>query len=272
MQVTLGGNGLEKGQKKIVLSMHGVSFSYGRNKVLDNVNLEVERGDFVGMIGPNGAGKTTIIKIIVGLLRPDSGSVEVFGRKLQEFKEPYRIGYVPQKATNFDPNFPASVFEVVSMGRFSRKGPLRSLGKEDMRKVEQALDLVGMLGYRDERIGDLSGGQQQRVFIARALAGDSELLLLDEPTVAVDSESQKKFYSLLRKLNKEMRITCILVSHDVTMINGLVNKLACINHSAILHDVSKGIKEEDMYCPYNPDMVLVPHRHEHNHEEEPGHG
>lgn len=256
---------MEQGKKETVLSLHDVSFSYGKQPVLDRVNIEVKRGDFVGMIGPNGAGKTTIIKIIVGLLKPDSGSVTVFGKKLSEFREPYRIGYVPQKATNFDPNFPASVFEVASMGRFSRKGALRGLGKEDMEKVEQALDLVGMLEYKDKRIGDLSGGQQQRVFIARALAGDSELLLLDEPTVAVDTESQKKFYSLLARLNKELKITCILVSHDVTMVTGLVNKLACVNHTAIIHDVSKGIREEDLFCPYNPGMTLVSHRHEHDH-------
>ncbi|MDD5337282.1 MAG: ABC transporter ATP-binding protein [Candidatus ainarchaeum sp.] len=256
---------MEKGKKETVLELKGVSFSYGKNSVLDKISLAVERGDFVGMIGPNGAGKTTLLKIILGLLKPDSGSVSVFGKSLSEFNAPYRIGYVPQKATNFDPNFPASVFEIASMGRFSRIGPARSLAKDDVRKIEQALDFVGMLPYRDARIGDLSGGQQQRVFIARALAGDSELLLLDEPTISVDSESQKRFYSLLRKLNRELRMTCIIVSHDVTMINGLVNRLLCVNHTAIIHDVSNGIKEEDLCCPYDREMTLVSHRHEHSH-------
>ncbi len=260
------GNLLEKRKgKEIVLSLRGIEFSYGKQKVLGNLGIEVERGDFLGIIGPNGAGKTTLLKLILGLLTPDSGSVEIFGKDVQQFRERHRIGYVPQKATNFDPNFPASVFEVASMGRFSRKGLLGRLGKEDERKIESALEMTGMLEHRDDRIGDLSGGQQQRVFIARALASEAELLLLDEPTVAVDTESQKKFYALLGKLNKELNITCIIVSHDVTMINGLVNKLACVNHSAIVHDVSKGIREEDLLCPYDPDMTLVSHRHEHNH-------
>ena len=150
-----------------------------------------------------------------------------------------------------------------SMGRFSRLGPASSLGKGEVEKIEKTLDLVGMLKFKDARVGDLSGGQQQRVFIARALAGDAELLLLDEPTVSVDAESQKQFYSLLGKLNKEMKITGIIVSHDVTMINGLVNKLACVNRSLVLHDVSGGITEEQLFCPYNSDMTLVSHRHEH---------
>jgi zinc transport system ATP-binding protein len=250
---------------RVLIELKSVCFSYGEQTILKDIDLKVLRGDFLGMIGPNGAGKTTLLKIMLGLLKPDSGQLILFGKDAKEFNEKHRIGYVPQKATNFDQNFPATVFEVASMGRFSKIGFFKPLAKQDLDAIENSLKLVGMLEHRDSMIGSLSGGQQQRVFIARALAGEPELLLLDEPTVGVDEQSQNKFYEILDNLNKKMGLTCILVSHDVGMVSSHVNKLACVNQKLILHDVSKGLKHEDLMCPYPDVMKKVSHSHTHRH-------
>jgi len=250
------------GKANPVVELEGVSYSYGRQRVLDRVNLSVERGDFVGVIGPNGSGKTTIAKLILGLLKPDSGTVRLFGEDISRFRDAKRIGYVPQKATGFDQNFPATVFEVASMGRIPRAGMLKQLSAGDNAAVERALSLTGMLPLRDRRIGELSGGQQQRVFIARALAAEPDLLILDEPTVGVDAEAQHSFYSLLKQLNKDLGMTLILISHDVGMVSENVNKLACVNIRVTVHDVSKGVKEADLHCAYPAGLEMVGHHHD----------
>lgn len=244
-----------------ILEVENVSFGYGGKPALRKATFSLEKGDFLGVIGPNGAGKTTLVKLVLGLLRPDSGSIKLFGEDVSGFRGWPRIGYVPQKATNFDQNFPATVFEVASMGRFQRAGMMHRLSARDYKAIENALEVVGMLGLRDKRIGDLSGGQQQRVFIARALAGEPELLLLDEPTVGVDAEAQHNFYALLERLRKEYGICIVLVSHDVGMVTKHVNKLACVNISLDFHDVSKGIKKSDLICAYHDEMEMVPHHH-----------
>lgn len=244
-----------------ILELRNVSFGYNGQPAVKSATFSLEKGDFMGVIGPNGAGKTTLIKLILGLLKPDSGSIMVFGEDISKFRGWPRLGYVPQKATNFDQNFPATVFEVASMGRFQKAGMMRQLSKGDYKAVENALGVVGMLGLRDKRIGDLSGGQQQRVFIARALAGEPELLLLDEPTVGVDAEAQHSFYSLLKKLNKEFGMSLVLISHDVGMVSKYVNKLACVNINVEFHDVSKGVSKSDLVCAYPEVMAPVPHHH-----------
>ncbi len=212
-----------------IIEMTGVSFRLDGLRILEDINLEIKRGDFLGIIGPNGAGKTTLLKIMLNLIKPTSGEIKLFGEDIRRFKDWYKIGYIPQHALRFDPNFPASVFEVVSMGRFSKKGLFKKLGKEDLQVINDALETVGMNEYRNRRIGELSGGQQQRVFIARALASQPELLILDEPTVGVDIAGQKEFYDFLEKLNHEKKITLVLVTHDIGNISSRIGKLACIN-------------------------------------------
>jgi zinc transport system ATP-binding protein len=244
-----------------IMGLESLSFSYGNQPIIDKATFSIEKGDFVGMIGPNGAGKTTLIKLVLGLLKPTHGIIKLFGKEIDGFREWHRIGYVPQKATNFDQNFPATVFEVASMGRFAKAGMCKQLSKDDYAAVEKALGVVGMLKLRDRRIGELSGGQEQRVFIARALAAEPELLILDEPTVGVDAEAQHEFYSLLKKLNKKFGLTLILVSHDIGMVSKTVNKLVCVNIAVTMHDISKGINEADLHCAYSSGMELVPHHH-----------
>lgn len=219
-----------------IIEVQNVSFAYNGQDVLTNINLRVHRGDYLALVGGNGSGKTTLIKIIVGLLKPDIGEVKLFGTDIREFKEWSKIGYVPQKATNFDSNFPATVEEVVLMGRYARRGLLRSVNADDRAKAFAALAQVEMGAFKDRLIGDLSGGQQQRVFIARALATEPEILLLDEPTVGVEKDVRDEFYALLKKLNEDMSLTVVLVTHDVESMAHEAMHIACIDQTIFFHD------------------------------------
>jgi zinc transport system ATP-binding protein len=241
-----------------VIWMKKVSFSFGSHAVVENADIDIRKGDFVGMIGPNGSGKTTLVKLMLGLLEPDAGEIRLFGMSPKDKSARMRVGYVPQKATNFDQNFPATVYEVAGMGRTRKVGLLRSSGSGDMQAIENALDIVGMLGHRGRRISELSGGQQQRVFIARALAAEPDLLILDEPTVGVDIHAQREFYRMLKQLN-DRGITIILISHDIAVVSRHVNRILCVNRRVVFHNPSKGISEENLMCAYQPDMARVVH-------------
>jgi zinc transport system ATP-binding protein len=239
-----------------IVEMIGINFKQNTSRILEDINLEIERGEFLGIIGPNGAGKTTLLKIMLGLIKPTSGTIKLFGEDIYHFRDWYKIGYIPQHALNYDANFPVNVFEVVSMGRFSKKGLFKNLGKEDMRVIDDALEIVGMKEYKNRRIGELSGGQQQRVFIARALASQPELLILDEPTVGVDIAGQKEFYDFLEKLNKEKKITLVIVTHDIGNISSRIGRLACINKK-----MYSGCHPEEVFG-YSPEgMKFVHHLH-----------
>jgi len=226
---------------KNIIEVRNVSFSYGQESVLKNIHFQVHKGDYLGIVGPNGAGKTTLIKIMVGLLNPDSGSVNIATPK---------IGYVPQKATNFDENFPATVKEVVAMGNFKNK-----------KAVESAIEQVGMSDFKDKLIGELSGGQQQRVFIARALASEPEVIFLDEPTTGIDQKSQDEFYNFLRKLNQEMNLTLVLVSHDIEKVLKEAMHIACIDHTLVCHSSPKEYLQSVAGSELGSDIKILPHHH-----------
>ncbi len=213
-----------------IIQLDHVCFSYGNNEVIKNVSIEIHKGDYVGLIGPNGGGKTTLLKLMLGLLKPNDGQIRLFQKDLENFKEWYRIGYVPQK-TYFEVNFPATVEEVVAMGRYGKRGLLRFLTNEDHQKVQEALVKVDMLDFKNKQINNLSGGQAQRVLIARALATEPEVIFLDEPTVGVDTKTQKQFYSLLRKLNKEFSLTLILISHELDVVAHEATEIGYINRT-----------------------------------------
>lgn len=221
---------------KNIVEVRNVSFSYGHGDILKDVNINIHKGDYLGIVGPNGAGKTTLLKIMIGLLSPDSGGVTLFGKSSDSFKDRSRIGYVPQKATSFDANFPATVQEVVLMGRYGKKGLFRKITPADKAHVKTALSHVGMWDKRSSLIGSLSGGEQQRVFIARALAAEPEIIFLDEPTAGVDSRTQDEFYALLKKLNQDLDLTLVLVSHDVERVVGEVMHVACVNRTLAFHE------------------------------------
>lgn len=254
--------GLTAGSSEPVAEVEHVCYDYGTERALDEVTLRIHRGDFLGIIGPNGSGKTTLLRVMVGLLRPSCGHVKLFGADIKEVREWHRVGYVPQKAATVDSRFPASVSEVVISGRSGRAGIGRRFDARDRDAAERALETVGMFSNRNRLIGRLSAGQQQRVFIARALSTQPELLLLDEPTVGVDTDAQEQFYQLLRRLNRELRVTIVLVSHDIGVVAQEVNQLACLNRKLVFH----GSPEEAMRSGalaqlYRPESLMVAHRH-----------
>jgi len=213
----------------------GITFCYDGTPVLLDVDLTIREGDFLAIIGPNGSGKTTLVKVLLGLLRPSSGRVEIMGRPVAEFADRRTIGYVPQKAAHFDPLFPASVEEVVGMALLSNRQVLGPGRDRVADRVVRALRLVGMEDFRGAQIGRLSGGQQQRVFIARALVTRPRLLVLDEPTTGVDAETQARFYDMLDHLNKDEGITIVLITHDIGIVNRHVTQVACLNQRMVYH-------------------------------------
>jgi zinc transport system ATP-binding protein len=222
-------------ETKELIRVDGVSFQYGSVPVLDRVSFSISQGDFLAILGPNGSGKTTLVKIILGLIRPTRGLIFLMGRPVEGFKGWSRIGYVPQKASHIDPFFPATVREIVAMGLLSSRPLAGQRKKEEEKAVILALKRVGMEAFRNRPIGDLSGGQQQRVVIARAIVNAPDLLFLDEPTAGVDAATQELFYEMLHQLNEAQRITIILVTHDIGIVNRHVNKVACLNQNLVYH-------------------------------------
>lgn len=216
--------------KKSLLEIKDVTFSYGNERVLEDIDLHVEQGDFIGLIGPNGSGKTTLLKLILGLLPLQHGSIRLLGKDRKKFDDWAQIGYVPQKAASATEQFPASVKEIVATGLLAKKRLPRRYTKADQQAVDTALKQTNITTLADKRIGELSGGQQQRALIARALAPKPKLLMLDEPTTGVDQETQQQFYDLLHQLNKQ-GITIIIVSHDLHRITNHVNKIASLNRT-----------------------------------------
>lgn len=223
--------------------------------VLEDINLELNEGDFLGLIGPNGGGKSTLLKVMLGLIKPDRGEVRIFGQKPEGARR--YVGYMPQK-TLFDPSFPVSAIEVVMMGRYSRTGLFRRYSSEDREAALSALEAVGMKELANREIGALSGGEQQRVFVARSLVSEPKLLLLDEPTAGVDAAQQAEFYDLLCKLNRKKGIAIILVSHDVTAISKYVTKIACLNQLLFYHG-SKELHPEDIEKAYGCPVDMIAH-------------
>ncbi len=250
-----------KKKKHEILRVENLSFSYGK-EVLSDVSFSLYEGDYLGIIGENGGGKTTLIKLIIGLIKPASGKITLCGKDIRKFNKWDEVGYIPQKATGFDQNFPSSVEEIVSLGLLSKKRLFRFITKADMEIVYRQLKKVGMLEQRKKKIGELSGGQQQRVFIARALVSKPRLLILDEPTAGIDPKTQGEFYEMLGKLNKE-GITIIIVSHDVSYITKYVSKVACLNNKMFFHGT-----HEEFCSSHVVDEILGHEKHIvcHNHQ------
>lgn len=240
------------------LHIEGLTVRYGQTTALSNVCMDVEEGAFLGIIGPNGGGKTTLIKAILGLVPRESGTIEVFGK---EKGTGSAMGYVPQFSA-VDRGFPISVDEVV-MTAFL-KGPLHPFfrySQEHRKKAEENLKRVGILELKDRQISQLSGGEFQRMLIARALATDPKILLLDEPTASVDPSSRQQIFELLSELNKS--VTILLVTHDMMAVASQVSTIACLNRSLVYHGEPELTEEtvSRMYgCPVDLIAHGVPHR------------
>lgn len=234
----------------ILAELKNVHFYYDHRHVLENVSLKLEKGSFLGLVGPNGSGKSTLIRLLLGLIKPVQGEVEIFGERVSQFQRWDKVGFVSQKASSFNSGFPATVFEVVSMGLCGKLGLFRFMTKKDKQKVHEAIAQVGMQEYTKQNIGELSGGQQQRVFIARALVSEPELLILDEPTVGVDVASVQTFYELLKTLNEEKGLTLLLITHDTGVMTKYVTEVACLNQSIHFHKPIDFEKNQDLLHVY----------------------
>lgn len=218
-----------------LIELHDVSFAYGNDKVISHTNFAIHQGDYIGVIGPNGGGKTTLIRLILGLLQPTTGYISIYGTKLSQFRQWSKLGYVSQQASRQIDYFPITVKEVVMLGRYQKLGPFQQPSRQDHKAVDAALKQVEMGEFANRLIGELSGGQQQRVMIARALAGQPEIILLDEPTTGIDTRSQEQFYKLLRKLNRELNLTLILATHEVDVVAREATEVVYVNHSLTYH-------------------------------------
>lgn len=221
--------------KQPVIEVSGLSYAISDNRVLEDLSFVINEGDYVGLLGPNGSGKTTLLKLLLGLLAPDSGKISICGAAPEDLKHRVQIGYVPQRASRTDWEFPATVREVVLSGRTPLLKTFQGFSAEDRTFAQQAMEIVDVSALADRTIGELSGGQRQRVFIARALAAQPKLLILDEPTTGVDVTVQHAFYAFLKKLNTEYGITIVLVSHDIDAITHESSSVLCINKTLVCH-------------------------------------
>jgi len=251
-----------------VVEIRGLTFGYqpeaGVPPVLEDVDLRIEPCDFLGVIGPNGGGKTTLLKMILGLLTPQRGSVRVFGQSPHRART--RVGYVPQHA-QVDPSIPADVLDVVLMGRLSRSrwGPL--FGKAHVEVARDALRRTNTEDLEKRPIGSLSGGQRQRVLIARALAADADLLLLDEPTTGVDAHMERGLIDLLKKLNETLPI--VMVSHDISFVSSHLKRVACLSRTVTVHAAHE-ISDEIVAQMYHGHVQVVHHDEHCGHVEPAG--
>ncbi|HSX26824.1 MAG TPA: metal ABC transporter ATP-binding protein [Chlamydiales bacterium] len=209
----------------IAIEVDALNINYGKTTVLWDVTFQIPKGLLVGIVGPNGAGKSTLLKALLGLIKPLSGKISLFGQSLSQIRQ--RIAYVPQRES-IDWDFPITAIEVVLMGRYGRLGLFRRLRRADREAAKAALEMVGMSEFADRQISQLSGGQQQRLFIARALVQNADLLVLDEPFVGVDLATEKMIMGLLRRLKEEGK-TILVVHHDLPTVEEYFDWVLLLN-------------------------------------------
>jgi zinc transport system ATP-binding protein len=217
----------------LAVETRSLSFSYGQGPpVLSGVDLAIKRGQFVAIAGPNGGGKTTLLRLLLGIERPTRGKVLLFGEPAHGFSRREAIGYLAQRA-QLGVGAPATVREVVAAGRLPRVGLLGRAGREDRELIEHSIERVGLTGVAQRPLARLSGGQQQRAFIAKALATEPELLVLDEPTTGVDVEAQEAFAALLDRLHRELGVTILYVSHEFGAVERFVERIVLVRGGVI---------------------------------------
>jgi zinc transport system ATP-binding protein len=250
---------------RLVVEIRDLWFSFNGVPAIRETDLRVRQNDFLVLLGPNGGGKTTLLKLILGLLKPDRGTVRVFDKRPSQVVQ--RVGYMPQNVS-FNRTFPITVLDVVLMGRLRRIGNWSGYTRDDRMAVQRALQRVDMWEHRKRRVGELSGGQRQRTFIARALVTDPELLLLDEPTASIDTKGQTDFYALLKDLNKT--VTIIVVSHDLSVLSSYATCVACVNQRIFYHgaaEITEDMLEMAYQCPVELVAHGLPHRVLRTHED-----
>jgi zinc transport system ATP-binding protein len=239
-----------------------VSFSYEGQRARDGVSFAVPEGAYVGLIGPNGGGKTTLLRLLLGLEHPESGSVSLFGVSPQDACKQGIIGYIPQ-STMVHSSFPASIEEVVRSGRTMKRSVFSFASEKENDVIDNALKIVGIHHLKDRTIGSVSGGERQKAFIARAIAGESKILLLDEPMTGVDPVSRDHFYALLKHLNADHGMTILFVTHDIDVAKNEVSFVLALNQKLLCHCASHDfVAEETLKKLYGREMELNhPHCH-----------
>jgi zinc transport system ATP-binding protein len=239
-----------------VICFEGVSFSYGSSLVVEDADFDIYRGESVCVVGPNGGGKSTLLKLMLGLLEPDQGRVHLLGDTPKRSRA--RVGYVPQQI-DYDPLFPVSVLDVVLMGRLKR-GSIGFRSREDIARAMGALEQMGVGGRAQDSFAALSGGQRQAVLIARALAAEVDVLLLDEPTAHVDVAAEERLLKSLKALKEDL--TLVTVSHDLAFVSRSVPKVVCVNRCVHVHPTAE-LTDERLRQLYGFEMRMVQHDHEH---------
>lgn len=220
-----------------IVKVDNLSFGYDKKLVLNNISFKIEKKDYIGIVGANGSAKSTLLKLLMGFLKPNNGSIKIFGCSIEDYNDWNKIGYLPQDARNFNTRFPATVEEVVGSSQYSQMGMFKILNKNINKNTLSALEAVDMLRFKDSLIGNLSGGQQQRIFLARLLVNNPEIIFMDEPLIGVDSESQHVFYGMLDKLNKDYGITIVIVTHDMDTLQHRANKMFRLDSGKINIDI-----------------------------------
>jgi len=216
------------------IEIENLDVSINSKDILKGINLELDEGKFLGIVGPNGSGKTTLLKAIIGIIRPTSGTVRIFGASPFEAIQKGIFGYLPQ-SQKIEINFPARAIDVVIMGIYSRLGMLKWPSRQDIDRAKEMLSIMDMAGLENESFSNLSGGQQQRVSTARALINNPRILILDEPSTGIDVVGQEDFYHLLKGLQKKLNLTIIMVSHDIGAVTSYVDEIACLNKTLHYH-------------------------------------
>jgi zinc transport system ATP-binding protein len=240
-----------------VIEVDDVSFAYNGAPVLEHVSLQIREEEFIGLIGPNAGGKTTLVKLILGLLQPDAGTIRVYGHCADEART--RIGYVPQRPI-YNRAFPVSVRDSVLMGTINSGSYFGSYNRRQRAIGDSVMDILDLHGIADQPISNLSGGQVQRVWIARALCSEPGILVLDEPTANIDVRAEEDIFDLLKAYNAHM--TILVVSHDIAFISSYVHRVACINRTLVCHDV-ESISGKTVEELYGGQVSIIHHEHAH---------
>ncbi|MDR2699505.1 MAG: ABC transporter ATP-binding protein [Nitrososphaerota archaeon] len=245
-----------------ILEAKNLNVTRNGTTVIENATFTINTGDYVGIVGPNGGGKTTLLSTLIGFLPYTRGSIHLFGTELTNFSSWQKIAYISQQATNFEDQFPLTVRELVSLGCIKKGKMGRRFTQEDWKIVDDNLGFMGLSDVANRRIGQLSGGQKQRMFVAKALAHNPELILLDEPIVGVDSDAQEKFYKKLSDLNIERQITILIVTHDLASVFCRMSKVMCINKSVELAEITQNLDANLLLKrAYGEHFHFVYHRH-----------
>jgi len=247
-----------------VVKVSGMSFKYDSIDILKDVSFNLEVGDYVGLVGYNGSGKSTLIKVILGLLKPYTGSIQLFGQPVEKFNSWDKIGYMPQNISLLNPVFPATVREVITLGLLSGKKIPKVITVNDRKIINESLDYLKIIDLKDKLIGNLSGGQQQKVFLARALVTKPALLVLDEPSNALDSTTREQFFTVLQELNKEHKTSIIFITHDIGQIGKYANKLLYLEQRIIFYGSFEDFcKSDKMSRQFGVDTQhIICHQHD----------